>query len=191
MAWPARAVVHVSMTFLAVPDNEMQRLIFNFLFFNLLFLLTAAFPCAHPFKASVSEINYNAETGSLEITLKLFTDDLEECITARTGKLLYLDSGKELSSAGRVINDYIQSEMRIMLNGKPVTLAFLGKEQEPGVTWCYLESGEGAYPYELRVYNSIMTELYPTQSNIVHIQVEKQRKSLLLGAARPSGTVIF
>ena len=179
------------MKFLAIPDNEMQRSIFSFLLFSWLFLLTAAFPCAHPFKASVSEINYNAETGSLEITLKLFTDDLEGCITVRTGELLYLDTGNELPSAVRSINDYVQSGMRIMLNGKPVTLEFLGKEQEPGVTWCYLESGEVTYPSELTVYNSIMTELYPTQSNIVHIQVEKQRKSLLLGTARPSGTVVF
>ena len=81
--------------------------------------------------------------------------------------------------------------MRIVLNGKRVNLGFLGKEQEPGVTWCYLESGKVDYPSELKVYNSIMTELYPTQSNIVHIQVEKQRKSLLLGTGKPSGTVEF
>ena len=154
-------------------------------------MFTPGAPRAHPFKASICEINYNVETEHLEITLNLFTDDLEECIRERTKKPLYLNTEKELPSAGIVINEYIQSELRIMLNGKRAALDFMGKEHEPGMTWCYFESIEGSYPSELSVYNSIMTELYPTQSNIVHIQVGKQRKSLLLGPERPSGTVNF
>ncbi len=172
-------------------NSEMYKPIIGILFFSLLLMLTSGEPCAHPFKASICEINYNAETEHLEITLKLFTDDLEECVRDRARKSLYLDTEKELPSAGFVINDYIQSDFRIVLNGKQVSLDYLGKEHEPGTTWCYFESTEGSYPSELSVYNSIMTELYPTQSNIVHVQVGKKRKSLLLGPERPSGTVKF
>ena len=85
-------------------------------------MFTPGAPRAHPFKASICEINYNVETEHLEITLKLFTDDLEECIRERTKKPLYLNTEKELPSADLVINEYIQSELRIMLNGKRAAL---------------------------------------------------------------------
>ena len=169
----------------------MNRLIFIIVLFSGLLFSLALFAPAHPFKASVCEILYNPETERLEITLKLFTDDLEECVREGDGTLLFLETGKEIPSAGRAIDDYIQSGMRISVAGRDVELEYLGKEHDPGLTWCYLESEKVAYPFELTVYSSIMTEMYSTQSNIVHIQAGKERKSLLLGRGRVSGTVRF
>ena len=169
----------------------MRKPVLRILLLTILFQLNGGMLAAHPFKASVCEINYNEGSGCLEITLKLFTDDLEECIRERTGIVLRLDSEGENPSAEKLINEYIQSGMQVKLNGNLVALEFLGKEYETGVTWCYLESAETAFPSDLSIYSSIMTELYPTQSNIVHIQAGKQKKSLLLGSGRLSGTVKF
>lgn len=169
----------------------MQKRVFSILLLIVLFQLAGGRLAAHPFKASVCEINYNVLSKRLEITLKLFTDDLEECIRERTGVLLKLDTAAENPSSEKLINDYIQAGMQINLNENRVTLEFLGKEYEPGVTWCYLESKEAAFPSELSIHNSIMTEMYATQSNIVHVQAGKQRKSLLLGPGRTSGTLKF
>jgi hypothetical protein len=169
----------------------MKKTVFGILLFTAIFNLTEGMSSAHPFKASVCEINYNDGSGRLEITLKLFTDDLEECIRERTGIALRLDTEGENPSAEKLIDEYVQAGMQVRINGSQVALKFLGKEYEPGVTWCYLESAETVFPSDLSVYSSIMIELYPTQSNIVHIQAGKQKKSLLLGSGRLSGTVKF
>lgn len=171
--------------------NNMRKPVLSILLLAILFNLAEGTPSAHPFKASVCEINYNDRSGCLEITLKLFTDDLEECIRERAGIALRLDTEGENPSAEKLINEYIQAGMQVKLNGNPIALEFLGKEYEPGVTWCYLESAKTVFPSDVSIYSSIMTELYPTQSNIVHIQAGKQKKSLLLGSGRLSGTVKF
>lgn len=146
---------------------------------------------AHPFKASVCEINYNQVTSHLEVALKLFSDDLEECIEADTGKMLYLDTPREIKEAEELIAGYVQERMRIVVAGREIELEYLGKDHELGVTWCFFETESIAYPRQIAVYSSIMSDIYPTQSNIVHIQVGEARKSLLLGPGRKSGKVEF
>lgn len=146
---------------------------------------------AHPFKASVSEIRFNQNSGRFEITLKFFTDDLEDCIREDGGPVLYLETAKENSTAGSIIWEYISSGMEIRADGREVDLAYLGKEHEPGVTWCFIESRKINPPTTITIYNSLMTEIFPTQSNIVHVQVGRERKSLLLGTNRISGTLRF
>ncbi len=146
---------------------------------------------AHPFKAGIFEIRQNSESGKIEVTVRLFTDDLEECVREKTGQALNLDTGREYPSADILINEYIQDGFRIKVNGKPVDLEYLGREHEPGVTWCYLESRALDPASEISVVNSIMTELYSTQSNIVHIQVGNEKKSLLLGPDKLFGKAAF
>jgi len=169
----------------------MRRFGLKIFLYGLVVALSGVLLSAHPFKASVTELNFNDRSGRLELTVKLFTDDLEECVREKTGKLLFLDTKKEIPEAGREIAQYLGSGLVIKLDGKPVEFEFLGKEYESDVTWCYLESGPITFPSEVYVHNSIMTERYPTQSNIVHIQAGKQRKSLLLGPGRLSGSVDF
>ena len=171
--------------------NSMRRSICSALIiWIIVFCSTAKLP-AHPFKAGIFEIKQNSVTGRIEVTVRLFTDDLEECVREKTGRPLNLDTGKEYPSADVLINEYIQGGFRIEVNGEPVSLEYLGREHEPGVTWCYLESRVLEPVSEISVVNSIMTELYSTQSNIVHIQVGKEKKSLLLGPEKLFGKAAF
>ena len=125
------------------------------------------------------------------MVLKLFTDDLEECVRERSGVLLRLESPGELKEAKALLSEYIQSGFRLEVNGMPLGLEFLGREHEPGVTWCYLESEPVQAVRELYVVNSIMTEMYSTQANIVHVEVGSRKKSLLLNPDKLSGRLAF
>jgi len=105
--------------------------------------------------------------------------------------MLFLDTPREISDAGALIDNYVQERMRIRAAGRAVELEYLGKEHDLGVTWCYFESGAIDFPRQLYIFNSIMSELYPTQSNIVHIQAGEAQRSLLMGPGRKSGEVEF
>jgi len=176
-----------------VQGIDMTRPYFKWIGFWAVLGAVLAVATAHPFKASVCEIKYNQRNHHLEISLKLFTDDLEECIEAETGTMLFLDTPREISDAGALIDNYVQERMRIRSAGGEVELEleYLGKEHDLGVTWCYFESEAIEFPRQLYIFNSIMSEMYPTQSNIVHIQAGEAQRSLLLGPGRKTGEVEF
>ena len=171
--------------------NSMQRSRFILVLLGVLFACSSGVLPAHPFKASVTEVRQNPESGRIEVTLKLFTDDLEECVRERSGKLLNLDTSRELASSDDLLNEYLQSGFRLEINGEALDLEFLGREHEPGVTWCFLESKPVEAVSEFYAVNSIMTEMYSTQSNIVHVEIGGQKKSLLLRPGKLSGRLVF
>jgi hypothetical protein len=53
----------------------------------------------HEYYVSVTRANYNPASARLEISMKLFTDDLERTITQNTGEVLKLSSIEDAASA--------------------------------------------------------------------------------------------
>ena len=51
---------------------------------------------AHPYHTSIAEVNYNAKTHSLEIALKVFTDDLEETLSNLAKKPVAMKQPEEV-----------------------------------------------------------------------------------------------
>lgn len=146
---------------------------------------------AHPFYVSVCQIDYNSDTNSLEITLKLFTDDLETALTGNDAEELYLGTGQEVENADSLISAYIAQHLSIDVEGKRQAWQYLGKEVDIEATWCYLEITEVPVFSEVKLGSRIFLEAFETQQNIIHVAVGKQKKSLLLDRGETSGILTF
>lgn len=146
---------------------------------------------AHPFYVSVCQIDYNSDTRSLEITLKLFTDDLESVLTENDSDQLYLGSEKEAENADSLISGYIVGKLAIEVEGNKQSWQYLGKEVDNEATWCYLEITEVDTINQLRIVNYIFLEAFDTQTNIVHVKIDMQKKSLLLSREKTGGDLHF
>ncbi len=146
---------------------------------------------AHPFYVSVCQIDYNSDTNSLEITLKLFTDDLESALIGNDAEELYLGTEKEVESADSLISAYIVKHLSIDVEGKRQAWQYLGKEVDIDATWCYLEITEVPVLNELKLSSRIFLESFETQQNIIHVAVGKRKKSLLLDRGETSGILTF
>ena len=145
----------------------------------------------HKFYVSICQIDFNSKTNSMEITFKIFTDDLENTLEAQgTGKL-YLGSERESKDADRFIFNYLKTHFDLKVDNRPVQIKFLGKEVELDVTWCYIEVLDVEKITNITVTNSILIEQFEDQTNIVHVKVEKKQKSMLLHKARVSGSLDF
>ena len=142
-------------------------------------ILTAG---VHPFHLSVCEIDYNAGSKRLEVAIKLFSDDISNGIEEATGTNIHLGEGNETESADQELDVYIGRRLKVWVNEKPVSFTFLGREnnKDANVTWCYVESEELPEITSIKVRNQLLTEMFPTQKNIVHITVNQVKKSLLL-----------
>ena len=143
----------------------------------------------HPFHVSVSEIFHNQENASLEITMKIFTDDLENALR-RYGKYdIYLDDNFDDPAISQLLRDYLSNNFGLIVNEREVEANFLGAEGEIDAVWCYLEV-EGVKKIKtIQISNSVLLELFPDQVNLVHVDYQGKIKSLQLDYNAFAGTL--
>ena len=92
----------------------------------------------HKFYVSLCQIDHNPVSRSLEITMKIFTDDLEYAIT---GSPTFYGLGTEMEppEADSLLFRYIVRNFQVKVDDKLCRPVFIGKEVELDVTWCYIE----------------------------------------------------
>jgi hypothetical protein len=145
----------------------------------------------HPFYVSVTEINHNPEAASLEISIKMFADDLEDALQQRFGETMHLGLEDEHPDADVYLALYLKDELQIEVDGQPVTFAYLGKDANLEAAWCFLEIKNVPAPREVQVRNTLLTELFETQKNMVHVRIGGETQSMLLQRRKLSDTASF
>lgn len=134
----------------------------------------------HPFYVSITEINHNADAKRIEVSSRIFYDDLEEVLRAEGFVKPDLINPKDRQAIDSALNAYFQRNLSLKADNKPVTLAFLGYEIEEDVAWCHLEAPKIARVKTLSLENKLLFGQFPKQSNIVHTTINGKRKSVKL-----------
>lgn len=148
---------------------------------SLVFLLFSV----HEFHLSLMEINHNAESKSLEISIKLFTDDLMVALQQTGAPKMEIGTEEEPPEANEYIESYLKRHFQLMVNGKPVQVTYLGKEAELDATWCFVEVKDVKKVQLLEVENNLLLEAFDDQTNMVNSNVNGRKKS---GIARKGNT---
>ena len=148
-------------------------------------------PGAHPFYISVCQIDYNPDTDTLEMSLRVFTDDLEQALeTIGTGRL-HLGTEREAEKADLYIDRYLARHLEFQINGRRVNVAFLGKEVDTDATWCYVEIADIPVLDTMTVTNTLLFETFEDQVNLVHVKANDQKKSLVFNRQLVRQTLDF
>lgn len=131
----------------------------------------------HKFYVSIADVKHNSENKHLELSIKVFTDDLEKAIqlldsSARIDDQESIDNYKEL------IDTYLEKHIVIGDNNK---LNYLGAELEYDVAWLYLES-DAINDQTVGMLNSMFTDVYPEQVNVLNITCGTKVTSYLFHA---------
>lgn len=143
----------------------------------------------HKFYVSLSEIRYNTETERYEVSMRIFPDDLDRVLLARSGITSQLATELEHKSADSLLMVYLLEVFSIEVNGAVLELNYLGNEPESDAIWCYLESSRVAAPENITIRNVLLTEHFPDQVNIIQVYHGKWNKGLLLDRNQDSGTL--
>lgn len=145
----------------------------------------------HAFHTSLTEIQYNAKDKSLEITIRLFTDDLENALTKLNNGQKIMVGGKN-DNSDAVLSKYIQQHFAILTPQKQKkTLNYLGKELEGDATWVYVEVPESQVVKGHILYNDIMQELFDDQTNLVNFFYAGSKKTFLFNSKVKSTAIEF
>jgi len=134
----------------------------------------------HPFYVSVTEFNYNQKDKVLEISCKLFAEDLENALKTLNKINIDIIHPKDPKLLEKYIFEYLAKHLQLKINGKAVTLQYVGYEKEQEAVWGYLQVNNVPPVKRLEVMNNILYESYTTQISIMHASVGSSRKSTKL-----------
>ncbi|MEQ8583852.1 MAG: hypothetical protein RIC30_16250 [Marinoscillum sp.] len=135
----------------------------------------------HPYHVSVCEIVVDPEATTIQITHRLFAEDLELALRAHTANPslnVFEDSLPVMSG----LKSYFLKNLSLRVNGENMNCTFLRFEVEDDLIWCYLEVTYLKGPGLLDVHNSVLLDQFDDQKNLVHIKSGDLKKSFLLDA---------
>jgi hypothetical protein len=157
-------------------------------------LVYAATVCffLHPIHVSVTEIEFDEKNQALEIMMRVFIDDFELSLQNSLSRpdldLLNLKSSRETDA---LINNYLNKHFKITLDGKPQKTNYLGHERESEAFIFYIEVTNVKKWETIHIQNDIIIATHDDQSNLVHVYVKDDVKSLRLTKNTPADKLTF
>jgi hypothetical protein len=153
-----------------------------------LFLTVSSFlGFLHPYYISVTEIRVNSVQRTVNLSCKLFTDDLQNALDKLYGAKA--DISKRNAVCDSLINKYVKERLDISIGKQKADFKFIGYEIEEEATWCYFEAPLPSYEQVVNVRSSILFDFIESQTNLLHCYYNQERKSFKLD--KPSQDAVF
>jgi len=148
-------------------------------------VLVGLLMAVHPFFISMTDVKYNKGTQTIELSVRIFTDDFEKTLSNQCRCEVDLNQPGSKETNDKLIVNYIASHLQLVVDGKRTSLEFVGRQPEDGSTWNYFEIKNVASLNTLAVTNTLLYDYKPEQINMVHIKANgKDRTDKLEYPAR-------
>ncbi|MEN9488690.1 MAG: hypothetical protein RL494_955 [Bacteroidota bacterium] len=152
------------------------------LFLSSLFLVTISLSsfAIHKFYVSIYQINYVSEKKMLQITSRIFIDDLNDVLKLKYGQKTHIGEATETVEDLALMKKYIADHFSIKINGQQKGIHYLSKELEGNVVICYYNVKEIAKIKTFEIQNTTLFDLNSEQQNIIQTTIYGKKESLVL-----------
>ena len=136
----------------------------------------------HKFYVSVTNIKYSEKSDALQITSRIFIEDIEALLKERYDLEVHLEEGKKNAIADTYIEKYLRAKLVLELDDKPTPYNYIGKEFDNDILVVYLEIPQVDFDTlkSINIQNQLLTDLYEEQKNLVHMKWKGKKKSFVL-----------
>jgi len=132
---------------------------------NIFLLLLSLY---HPFHVGLTEMEHNPETQTFQISIKLFSDDLENALTQEYDKSIDILNPRSQEEFDSLLFVYVSNHFELKSGKTAIPLDFIGNERTYDVTWIYLESDPIKVVDKVLVKNELLFDLFDDQTHVVH-----------------------
>ncbi|RXM41929.1 DUF6702 family protein [Flavobacterium sp. YO64] len=151
---------------------------------GLLFLSLSAF-AFHKFYVGVFQVEYAAEKKMIQITSRIFIDDLNNGMEKKYHKKTLVGTERETPADADLLKKYLSENFTIKVNGQTKPVAFLSKEVEGDVLVCYSRIKDVEKFKTIEIVNTILVDWNAEQQNITHVTAFGIKRSVLFtGSSR-------
>lgn len=148
-------------------------------FIGILFLSLSSF-AFHKFYVGVFQVEYAAEKKMIQITSRIFVDDLNNALEKKYHKKTFVGTEKETPADLDLFKKYLAENFTIKINGQSKPIIFLSKEVESGdVLICYSRIKDIDKFKSIEISNTILVDWSSEQQNITHISAFGTKRSVL------------
>ena len=159
-------------------------------FIGILFCSFSAFE-VHKFYMAIFQVNYAPEKKMLQITSRIFMDDLNLALEKKYGKKTNLGLEKETVEDLNLLKKYFNENLIIKVNGQSKPVVFMSKDVEGDVLISYCRVSDVAKLQSAEITNTVLTHWNSEQQNILHFNAFGEKKSLLFTASNKTEVLKF
>lgn len=141
----------------------------------------------HRFYVGIYQVDFVPQKKRLEITTRIFMDDLNDALTKAYKKQTNIGDQKETPEDVALMKKYLSDKFKIYLNGQYKNFNYHSHEQENNVVICYLTIKDVAKISKIEIENSILTEIHEEQQNIIQFNNNGKKQNLLLSSSTTKG----
>jgi len=145
----------------------------------------------HPFYVAVTEINLNTSDKTLEVSCKIFADDLEQVIEKNNHAQLDISADKDKANFDKYIPGYVKNHLGLSVDGKAMNLSYIGFEKEKESAYCYFQAENVSSLKKIDITNSLLHDFTSDQINIIHVTVNGKRQSTKLDYPNKNASFSF
>ncbi|HEY0046803.1 MAG TPA: DUF6702 family protein [Flavobacterium sp.] len=146
---------------------------------------------AHKFYVAIFQMNYASDKKSLEITSRIFVDDLNDAFKERYKRKFEFEQQNVPTEDLDLLKKYFKDNLIINVNDKPQHLNLISLEMESNVLICYISVKNVPRVKSLRIKNEILADYVTEQQNIIQTNINGTKRNLLLTAENTSGVLNF
>jgi hypothetical protein len=144
----------------------------------------SAFSTPHPHKihVSVTYLEFNQAKQTVEIVVRVFTDDLENALSQRAKRAVKIDpaTADKDRRVGDLVMAYLRSNFELRnKTGRQVALSWNGIEGQMDMFWLYFKGRMPGGLEGAQVRNKIFCELFDDQVNIVNAKHQGKQIGLM------------
>lgn len=124
----------------------------------------------HPLHTTRATIEFNPDTGSFEVTLCVFPDDLSAAVSERSGRRIDVEKDNDLDE---LLRSYVDEKFKLRLGDhESQKLHWVGHELQTQQCWLYFEFLVDAdEPTEISVLNTLLMEHFEDQINVAYVRI--------------------
>lgn len=135
---------------------------------------------SHKYYLSVTDLEYNRDSQSLQMITRLFYDDVEAVLKERYDETIAVDETADQEKLDRYLRKYLNAKLKITVNKEEQMLVFVGKEYEDDYIVVYTEIEDVLTIRTLTIENTLLMDVFPEQKNMVHTEILGKKKSFLM-----------
>lgn len=148
----------------------------------------------HPLHLSMVNLDYNPEEEKCIVSVKVFSDDFAAILRKRYGSTLLKGRDTICLADAVVFNMYVSDNLKISLNGKPVTMSrwiIDSVKNNYEASWLYYSFDFGEELQEVSVRNTIFFDSFNDQKNLMVIGNGEKEKAFQFTRRKPVSTIRF
>lgn len=147
--------------------------------FGLLFLIVSLSSFEfHKFYVAVFQVQFVPEKKRIQITSRIFIDDLNKTLEKKYHKKTTIGIGIDSPEEIQLLKNYFSENLILKVNGQSKKLNYLYSEIEEDVLVSYITITEVSKIQSLNIQNTLLMDWNTEQQNIMHFTANDTKKSL-------------